>query len=139
MKQTIDILIGDDEFKDLTTKSIFKNLHENKLKESLPSFTINWKYVTEPEKIIEEAKIKNYDVIVTDLDYDGDGSGKQGYEIVDTISQMQHKPLLILCTSSNNYQEIKARTQGKIDYHAGTGQGHKFNDLVNILIKHYQK
>ncbi|MDP2750005.1 MAG: hypothetical protein Q8O89_04185 [Nanoarchaeota archaeon] len=131
----LEILIGDDGFLEPVTMIIFKEDYAQKLKRELSGYEINIAYETNPQRVIEKGS--RYDVIVTDLDYTGDGTGKQGYDVIDAISKLNPRPLIILCTSSDNHEEIQEKTQGKIDYLAGTGQGHKFGDLIDVLIGHY--
>jgi len=134
MKEKLEILLGDDAFYDSSTKNIFKEAYLSKLNENLINYEINFTLETEPKKVIENAH--KYQIVVTDLDYTGDGCGKQGYEIIEHVSNLNPKPLLILCTSSDNIIEINKMVRTKIDYHAGTGKGHKFEDLIEILTKH---
>lgn len=132
----LEILIGDDAFLEVFTIMTFNDAYIPRLKEGLKEYEISVKIETNPEKVIQEAS--KYDVVVTDLDYTGDARGRQGYEVVDAVAKLSPKPLLILCTSSDNYAEIKEKTEGKIDYHAGPNGLHKFDDLVDILINHYK-
>jgi hypothetical protein len=139
-KQTLNILIGDDEFKDFLTERIFKQNYVSQLKEQTPGYEFNWRYETDSQSVIRQATTGTYDIIVTDLDYSGGGRGKEGYEVIDMISKMNPRPILILCTSCDNEREIEEKTRGKIDFRAGgTGKGHKFSDLVEILSKHLNK
>jgi len=138
MTKKINILIGDDNFIEAFTYQIFSNEYIPKLQNQVPSYTFNWKLEIKPETVIRNAQTGKYDIVITDLDYCGYGTGKEGYEVVDKISEMPSRPLLILCTSSNNIQEINERTKGKIDFRAGGCPGrHKFDDLINFLIEYY--
>jgi len=139
-KQTLNILIGDDEFKDFLTERIFKQNYVRQLQDQTPGYELNWRYETDSQSVIREAITGTYEIVVTDLDYSGGGRGKEGYEVIDMISRMNPRPLLILCTSCDNDKEIEERTGGKIDFRAGGARkGHKFSDLVEILSKHLNK
>jgi len=133
----LEILVGDDLFMNATIKYSFKDIYIKKIEDGLPDYEINVQMEKTPEAVVKNAS--QYDVVVTDLDYDGDARGKQGYDVIDQVCKLNPKPLLILCTSSDSYEEIKQRTEGKIDYHAGPNGYHKFEDLVDIITKHYQK
>ncbi|MBN2053048.1 hypothetical protein JW756_06090 [Candidatus Woesearchaeota archaeon] len=136
-KKTLEILIGDDLFDNPSSLYLFERVYGLKLKEGLREYDVRLTLETMPARMIAEAA--KYDVVVTDLDYTGDGSGKQGYEVIDSVCKLNPRPLLILCTSCDDQKEISERTQGKIDYHAGTGVDHKFNQLIDFLIAHYKK
>jgi hypothetical protein len=135
-KKSLDILIGDDAFLDFFTRQVFQDHYVPRLKSRLKSYDIKIAYETKPERVIVEAS--KFDVVVTDLDYTGDGAAKQGYDVIDAVCRLNPKPLLILCTSCDRLEEISEMTRGKIDYHAGIGHGHKFDRLVDILTTHYQ-
>jgi hypothetical protein len=140
MEKTLEIIFGDDMFLDSFTSRIFESDYAPMLQDKVKDYKICWKLVTKHDELIKEAKTGLYDVVVTDLDYAGGGSGKEGYAVIDEVSMLSPKPLLILCTSSDNFQEIARMTQGKIDYHAGgKGKGHKFDELVEVLAAHYSK
>ncbi len=139
-KKTLEILIGDDEFMDITTEMIFKSDYVPMLRQKLPNYDVKVTCVTAPKRVIEEASTGRYDVVVTDLDYTGGGRGREGYDVVDAVTAMTPRPVLMLCTSSDRFEEIRQRTAGKIDYHAGcTGKGHKFGDMMEKLAEHYAK
>jgi len=134
--KNLEILVGDDAFKEIFVDQIFNNTYIPELKKGLSEYEVNVTTDIDYKEVIQNAS--KYDVVVTDLDYTGYGKGKEGYEVVDAISKMNPKPLIIMCTSSDEYQEIEEKTAGKINYLAGAGEGHKFDDLLRILIKHYQ-
>lgn len=145
--EKLEILIGDDMFAEPMPMRIIENSYIPNLKETFPEYSLEVKMVESPNEVIEEAKTGKYDVVVTDLDYSGvtdwDFSGratrKEGFDVINAVSQLKPRPLIILCTSSDSYDEIQRRTEGKIDYHAGKGASNKFEDLTNILIQHYKK
>ncbi|MDO8480445.1 MAG: hypothetical protein Q7S65_01365 [Nanoarchaeota archaeon] len=134
-KLALEILIGDDLFLEFMTRYTVVPSLTQRLQEGILDYTVNVSTETDPEKVIQRAR--QYDVVVTDLDYTGDGTGRQGFQIVDAVAQMNPKPLLILCTSSDRHAEIKERTAGKVDYVAGLGADQKFEDLIGKLIQHY--
>ncbi|MBN2052865.1 hypothetical protein JW756_05150 [Candidatus Woesearchaeota archaeon] len=136
-KDRLEILVGDDAFRDVLTSQIFQKYHIPKLKEGLKEYDVRVACETMPEKVMAEAA--KYDAVVTDLDYSEGGMGREGYAVIDAVSKLKPAPLLILCTSCDNIKEILGRTRGKIDYLAGTGRGHKFDQLIRILISHYSK
>ena len=139
-KEDLEILIGDDAFKDISTEIIFNSTYKPCLQEAHPEYNFNWTLETDHQKVIEEAKTGKYDVVITDLDYSGGGTGKEGYEVVDAINTMNPRPYLVLCTSCDNQKEIKEETDGKIDGKTGSqGGGHKFDDLMTLLVQHFDK
>lgn len=140
MTKNLNILIGDDEFKDFLTEMIFKQDYIPRLQNQSGTYHFNWQCETDSQTVINEAQTGRYEVVVTDLDYTGGGKGKEGYDVVDAVSRMNPKPLLILCSSCDNVKEIKEKTEGKIDFRAGgTGGRHKFGDLIEILAKHFNE
>lgn len=131
----LEILVGDDAFLDVFTRMVWDGTYVPRLQAGLAGYDVHVDIVTDAREVIGMAS--GYDTVVTDLDYDGDGRGKQGYDVIDYVAKLEPKPLLVLCTSSDNHGEISLRTLGKIDYHAGTRGLHKFDDLVDVLIGHY--
>jgi DNA-binding NarL/FixJ family response regulator len=133
------ILVGDDSFLEPYVGMAWRDEYVPTIIEQLKvlGYDTTIQSVKKPEDVVANAP--EADVVVTDLDYTGHARGTEGYDVVDAVSQLNPKPLLILCTSSDDQQEIKARTDGKIDYQAGhLNKGHKFDELVEVLINHYK-
>ena len=140
MTKIVNILIGDDEFQDFITEMFFKNDYLPKLQIQTPGYQFNVTYETEARAVIDQVRTGKYDIVVTDLDYSGGGSGKEGYEVIDVVAKLNPRPFTILCSSCDRHKEIEEKTKGKIDARAGgSGKGHKFGDLVEILAKHFSK
>ena len=140
MTKNLNILLGDDQLLGSTIFFFEKN-QAKRMQDTLSDYKINWEYEMKPEKVISKAETGNYNVVVTDLDYGdfGDGSHKDGYQIIDTVCKLNPKPLLILCTSTKESEEMRQKVNGKADFIAGPEKGHKFDGLADILIKHFQK
>jgi len=139
MTKNLSILLGDDEMGP-ATQSVFEQEFTPRLQRALPNYQINWHYEMLPQRVIDEARTGRYDLVVTDLDYSdfGDRSHKDGYRIIDAVCTMNPKPLLILCTSTKDNPEMEQRTKGKINFKVGGGNNHKFSDLIDKLIEHFQ-
>lgn len=136
--KTLNILIGDDEFKDCFTQTIFRQDYVARLQKQVSDYQFNWTYKTDSREVTCEAKTGKYNVVITDLDYTGGGKGKEGYGVIEEVCKINPKPLLILCSSCDRHEEVKEKTYGKIDFRAGgNGKGHKFDHLVEILTKHF--
>jgi hypothetical protein len=139
--RSLRILIGDDELDFLANQFEFERYIAPKLHGAVPNHKVNWNYESSPQRTIEEARTGRYDIVVTDLDYAdyGNGSHREGYEVIDAVCIMNPRPLLVLCTSSKDNPEMEQRTKGKIDFRAGGGDSHKLVDLVDKLTEHFQK
>jgi len=137
--KNLSILLGDDELF-ASTISFFEQNQAKRIQDELPDYRLNWEYQMKPERVIEKARTGKYDVVITDLDYGdcGDGSHKDGYQIIDEVSKLNPKPLLILCTSKKQDEEMTQRTNEKVDFIAGMEKTHKWNTLADVLIKHFQ-
>jgi hypothetical protein len=140
MTKNLNILVGDDEMGFPSNQSTFEQFIAPKFQRAVPDYKVNWNYESRPQRTIEEARTGRYDVVVTDLDYSdcGNGSHKEGYDVIDAVCTMNPKPLLVLCTSSEDSPEMEQRTKGKIEIRAGGGDNHKLVDLVDKLTEHFQ-
>jgi len=131
----LEILFGDDQFADASTRYFFQKDYAPMLQERVPSIQFNWKYETSHEETIREAQTGKYEVVVTDLNYT---NGKEeGYEVVEKACRVQPKPLVILCTASNS-PELRTKAVDA-DYIATSNERcfHKFDGLVEVLAKHF--
>ena len=135
MTRNIEVLFGDDQFADVQTRCIFKNDYISELNKQVPGIQFNWNCQTDHLETIREAETRKYHVVVTDLQYTT--NGHEGYEVVDAVSRLIPKPLLILCTNS----EVEQRADQKIDFIARPGGKcfHKFDALIKVLADQYQK
>lgn len=135
MKKNIEVLFGDDQFAEVQTRCIFKSDYANELNKQFNEVQFNWTYQTDHQETIREAQTGKYDVVVSDLNYTN--NGEQGYEVIEQVSRLNPKPLLILCTASKS-PEISSKA-GRADFIATAGGKcfHKFDALIKILGEHY--
>jgi len=82
------VLIGDD------NTSLIRSLER-----ALSGIEVD--YSETPEGVIEKAKVGNYDAIVTDMNYERDGTGKEGLEVLDAIKDLS--PVRVLFSTAVNY------------------------------------
>jgi len=138
MKKTIEVLFGDDQL-DVLTLNVFKNGHLLNLTNQVPNIAFNWTYKLDHTKTIEEARTGKYDVVVTDMQYTP--NGKQGLEVIDIVSKLSPKPLLILCSNCDLKEEGISLDNSAVDYVAGVGGNffHKFDSLIHILTEHFKQ
>lgn len=128
--KNLAILIGDDMFAMPVEEMTVRSQYITPFLERNPSVRIET--LSRPQRVIDEAKTGKYGIVVTDLNYSGDGSGTQGYDVIDALNQLNPKPRIVLCTSTDK-PEVKERVRGKIDFFAGSQEGHKFTTLFKYL------
>jgi len=135
-KKTLEILFGDDQFGDASTRYCFKNDYQSALKERVPSVQFNWTLTEGYEETIREVQTGKYNVVVSDLNYTN--RGEEGYDVIAKASNVQPKPLVILCTASDS-KDLRAKAVGT-DYIATANEKyfHKFDGLIEILAKHFK-
>lgn len=131
--------MGDDQINPPTEKK-FTLLYASRIQKALPNHQINWHYECTPQATITEALTGRYDVVVTDLDFgeDGDKSHEEGYKIIDAVSKMNPRPLLILCTSNDETPEMSERINEKAMKSPIKGF-HKWEGLADFLITHIKE
>jgi len=107
------ILIGDDAFLDKNRKDNINIILRKILnKENL---RYNIEYVSDPYELIIKAKEGNYDIVVTDNNYNNE---IDGVYVLDELQNIREKTYLGICTADSD-KKLLRKIEGKADIYAG--------------------